>query len=94
MVLSEVFMLIKFELENAYYKHPDDSYIWQSNIFSKCAIVACEAGEALQASNKFYLEKKGDNKQLVIDELIQVAATAIRTIISETRDDCDCISCK
>jgi NTP pyrophosphatase (non-canonical NTP hydrolase) len=86
MMLDDIFMMIKYELRRAYAKHQDNEGAWRDNIFEKCAIVACEAGEALQAANKLYYENIG-TKENVIDELLQVAATAIRTIIHETHTE-------
>ena len=79
--ISDIFR----EFELAKVKHPDNKWPWDDletfNLFERVGIVATEAGEALQAANKLYFQREGCIED-VRTELIQIAATAIRVLLS------------
>lgn len=69
------------ESKRAKEKYPESEFtVWAGNdFFEQCALMVCEAGEALQAANKHKFNGSGD-VGAVRSELIQTAAMTIRVI--------------
>ena len=77
--MNPIYEKIESELERARKKYPDNEWPWNGylTLFEMTALVATEAGEALQAANKFYYNKSGSIDDIK-SELIQVMSTAMR----------------
>ena len=81
--------MVMAELARAKKVYPDADarYPWKhdrKNLFKQCAVVACEAGEALQAASKFRYNESGDIESIVT-ELIQTMSTSMRVLKSINR---------
>lgn len=81
---DELSRRVHMEFLRAKEKYSDNKFPWNSDsfdIFQKCALVNVEAGEALQAANKFVFNNEGSIKDIE-EELIQTISTAIRVLLS------------